>query len=123
MLARPPGCSHRSGSMSTGQPGRLHHAMNAGSRSANCGIATCLIRAIDMVELSSTGLWPCRPLPTTVVHYDERYETIHGQVCEQMAFVDGGFYNPGEDNPLDLPDIDCTPESIGALLFTGRRIR
>ena len=60
---------------------------------------------------------------TTVVHYDKRYETIHGQVCEQMAFVDGGFYNPGEDNPLDLPEIDCTPESIGAFLFTGRRIR
>ena len=24
---------------------------------------------------------------TTVVHYDKRYETIHGQVCEQMAVV------------------------------------
>ena len=28
----------------------------------NCGIATCLNRAIDMAELSSAGLWPCRPL-------------------------------------------------------------
>ena len=30
MLARPPDCTHRCGSMSAGQPGRLLHAMNLG---------------------------------------------------------------------------------------------
>jgi hypothetical protein len=29
----------------------------------NCGIATCLNRAIDMAGLSPAGLQPCRPLP------------------------------------------------------------
>ena len=62
MLARPPDCTYRNGSMATGQPGRLHHAMNSGLPSKNCGIATCMNRAICMAELSSAGLWPCRPL-------------------------------------------------------------
>ena len=34
MLISPSDCTYRSGSMSTGQTGRLHHAMNAGFRSA-----------------------------------------------------------------------------------------
>jgi len=33
----------------------------------NCGIATCLNRAIDMAELPSAGLRPCRPLPYSLL--------------------------------------------------------
>ena len=61
-LARPPGCSHRCGPVATGRPGRLHHAMVMGLPSMNCGIATCLNRAIGMAGLSPAGLQPCRPL-------------------------------------------------------------
>ena len=62
MLARPPDCAYRCSSESTGQPGRLHHAMNLGLPPRNCGIATCLNRAIGTAGLSPAGLWPCRPL-------------------------------------------------------------
>jgi hypothetical protein len=46
----------------TGQPGRLHHAMNVWLPNTNCGIATCPTRATDTIGLSPTRLWPCRPL-------------------------------------------------------------
>jgi hypothetical protein len=63
ILARPPGCTHRCGSMSTGQPGRLHHAMNMRLPVMNRGIATCLNRATGTAGLSPAGSRPCRPLP------------------------------------------------------------
>ena len=64
ILARPPGCTHRYGSVSIGQLGRLHHAMNMWLPYMNCGIATCLYRAIDTTGLSPAGLRPCRLLPS-----------------------------------------------------------
>lgn len=63
ILARPPDCTHRCGSKSTGQPGRLHHAMKMWLPITNCGIASCPTRAIDTAGLSPAGLRPCRPLP------------------------------------------------------------
>ena len=67
ILARPPGCTHRCGSMSTGRPGRLHHAMNMRLPVMNRGIATCLNRATDTAGLSPAGRRPCRPLPKSVL--------------------------------------------------------
>ena len=61
-LARPPDCSYRRGSESSGQPGRLHHAMNVWLPTTNCGIATCLNRAIGTTGLSPVRLRPSRPL-------------------------------------------------------------
>ena len=46
-----------------GWPGRLHHATNMRLPAMPCGIATCLNRAIDMSELSSARLQPCRLPP------------------------------------------------------------
>ena len=63
ILARPPGCTHRCGSVSTGRPGRLRHAMNMWLPNMNRGIATRLYRAIGAAGLSPAGLRPCRPLP------------------------------------------------------------
>ena len=65
ILARPPGCTYRWGSMTPGQPGRLHHAMNMRLPSMNRGIATRLNRAIGAAGLPPAGLWPYRPLPAT----------------------------------------------------------
>ena len=61
-LARPPGCSHRRASRDSGRPGLIHHAELGQLPAPSSGIATCLIRAIDMVGLSPTRLQPCRPL-------------------------------------------------------------
>ena len=63
ILARPPGCTHRCGTLPTGQPGRIHHAMNMRLPVMNRGIATRLNRAIDAAGLSPAGLWSYRPLP------------------------------------------------------------
>jgi hypothetical protein len=53
-LARPPDRSHRS--PQTGRPGRLHHASPKGLPTLGCGIATCLIWAIDMAGLAPASL-------------------------------------------------------------------
>ena len=66
ILARPPGCTHRCGSVSTGRPGRLRHAMNMWLPNMNRGIATRLYRAIGATGLSPAGLRPCRPLPLSL---------------------------------------------------------
>jgi len=64
ILARPPGCTHLWKTIRfPGRPGRLHHAMNVGLPSTNCGIATHLNRAIDVTGLSPARLQPCRLLP------------------------------------------------------------
>ena len=62
ILTRPPGCSYRCGSVSTGQPGRLHHAYLGWLPAPSCGIATCPTRATDTAGLTPAGLWPRRPL-------------------------------------------------------------
>src|SRR4029453_6936666 len=61
-LARPPGCSYRRSAKSSGQPGRLRHAMPVWLPITDCGIATCLNRAIDTTGLSPARLGPFRPL-------------------------------------------------------------
>jgi len=62
ILASPPDCTHRKRLKSLRRPGRLHHAMLMGLPTMNCGIATCLNRAIDMAGLPPAGIWPFRPL-------------------------------------------------------------
>jgi hypothetical protein len=52
--------------MASGRPGRLHHAMDMRLPYMNCGITTCLNRAIGMTGLSPARLRPCRPLPRPV---------------------------------------------------------
>jgi hypothetical protein len=47
----------------SGQLGRLHHAWPGQLPVSSCGIATCLIRAIDMTGLSPVGLQSYRLLP------------------------------------------------------------
>jgi len=59
-LARPPDCTDRDANV--GPPGQIHHAYPVQLPAAGCGIATCPSWAIDMVGLSPTRLWPCRPL-------------------------------------------------------------
>jgi hypothetical protein len=59
-LARPPDRSHRN--PQTGRPGRLHHASPQGLPASGCGIATCLIWAIDMAGLAPARWQPCRLL-------------------------------------------------------------
>jgi hypothetical protein len=59
-LARPPDRSHRS--PPTGRPGRLHHASPKRLPALGCGIATCLIWAIDMAGLAPARWQPCRLL-------------------------------------------------------------
>jgi len=59
-LARPPDRSHRS--PQTGRPGRLHHASPEGLPASGCGIATCLIWAIDIAGLAPARWQPCRLL-------------------------------------------------------------
>jgi hypothetical protein len=59
-LARPPDRSHRS--PQTGRPGRLRHASPKGLPTLGCGIATCLIWAIDMAGLAPARWQPCRLL-------------------------------------------------------------
>jgi hypothetical protein len=61
-LARPPGCSYRRSTPSSGQPGRIRHAMPMWLPNTDCGIATCLNRAIDTTGLSPARLRPFRPL-------------------------------------------------------------
>ena len=61
-LARPPGRTHRRGSVSPGRPGRLHHAPLGWLPAPSCGIATCPTRATDTAGLSPAGLQPCRLL-------------------------------------------------------------
>ena len=63
-LARPPDCSYRRSSKSSGQPGRVRHAKNVWLPNTNCGIATCLNRAIGTTGLSPARLRPSRPLHT-----------------------------------------------------------
>src|SRR5881409_3000772 len=48
--------------MSSGQPGRLQHAKNVWLPTTNCGIATCLNRAIGTTGLAPVRLRPSRPL-------------------------------------------------------------
>src|SRR5712692_2896572 len=48
--------------MSSGQPGRLHHAKNVWLPTTHCGIATCLNRAIGTTGLAPVRLRPSRPL-------------------------------------------------------------
>jgi len=59
-LARPPDRSHRS--LTTGWPGRLHHASPGWLPRPGCGIATCPKRALDRAGLSPAGWQPCRLL-------------------------------------------------------------
>jgi len=66
-VVRPPGCTHRGDSKTSGLPSRLHHAMNVWLPYTNCGIATYPNRAIGMAGLSPARLRPCRPLPKTPV--------------------------------------------------------
>ena len=80
MLARPPDCTHRCGSMTSGQPGRLRHAMNMWLPNMSCGIATCLNRAIGMAGLSPAGLQPCRLLPRSVREPLDSYGSSHPAV-------------------------------------------
>jgi hypothetical protein len=61
-LARPPGCSHRSGA-AAGRPGRSHHASPGRLPGPGCGVATCSTRTISMAGLSPAGSQPCRLLP------------------------------------------------------------
>ena len=65
-VARPPDRTHR-GIYLAGRPGRLHHATNMRLPAMPCGIATCLNRAINMAELSSARLQPCRLPPDPYV--------------------------------------------------------
>ncbi len=51
-LARPAGCTHRRGSMSTGRLGRLHDAMNMRLPNMNRGVTRCLNRATGTAGLS-----------------------------------------------------------------------
>jgi hypothetical protein len=46
----------------TGQPGRVRHASPQGLPTSGCGIATCLIWAIDMAGLPPARWQPCRLL-------------------------------------------------------------
>jgi hypothetical protein len=50
-LAGPPGCTHRCGTMPTGQPGRLHHASPGWLPAPGCGITTCPTRATDTLGI------------------------------------------------------------------------
>jgi hypothetical protein len=61
-LARPPGCSYRRSTGSSGQPGRVRHAKNVWLPTTHCGIATCLNRAIGTTGLTPVRLRPSRPL-------------------------------------------------------------
>jgi hypothetical protein len=61
-LARPPGCSYRRGAKSSGQPGRVRHAKHVWLPTTNCGIATCLNRAMGTTGLAPVRLRPSRPL-------------------------------------------------------------
>jgi len=63
-LARPPGCSHRSGKLTARRPGRSHHASPGRLPGPGCGVATCSTRTISMAGLSPAGSQPCRLLPT-----------------------------------------------------------
>jgi hypothetical protein len=59
MLARPPGCTYRIHRWAAG-PFTPRNGPEVTLR--NCGIATCLNRAIGTAGLSPAGLRPCRPL-------------------------------------------------------------
>ncbi len=61
-LARPPDCTDRWG-LSPRAAGPFTPRNEPEVTLRNCGIATCLNRAIDMTGLAPAGLWPCRPLP------------------------------------------------------------
>jgi hypothetical protein len=61
-LARPPGCSYRRSTKSSGQPGRVRHAKNVWLPTTRCGIATCLNWAIGTTGLAPVRLRPFRPL-------------------------------------------------------------
>ena len=52
--------------ISSGQPGRLHHASPGWLPISSCGITTCLNRATGTTGLSPAGLQPCRPLQISV---------------------------------------------------------
>ena len=52
--------------MSSGQPGRLHHASAGWLPIPRCGIAMCLNRATGTTGLSPAGLQPCRLLQIPV---------------------------------------------------------
>jgi len=62
---------------------------------------------------------------TTVIHFDRHFREIHGLVCEQDIFFPPGEFDPGQHDPRDLPDIECTAETPGVVIFpfTGKRIR
>ena len=62
-LAWPPGCAHRTTSVGRGRPGRIHHAKPRPLPVRDCGIATCLNRAIGTAGLAPAGSQPCRLLP------------------------------------------------------------
>jgi hypothetical protein len=47
----------------------------------NCGIATCLHRAMDTAGLSPAGLWPCRPLHKSL--HKQRISVFSG--CVHVA--------------------------------------
>ena len=47
--------------------------MNMWLPTMNCGIATCLNRAIDMTGLSPAGLQPCRLLPRSILCQEDAY--------------------------------------------------
>jgi hypothetical protein len=63
-LARPPDCSHRSGTLAAGRPGRSHHASPGRLPGPRCGVATRPTRTIGTAGLSPAGSRPCRLLPT-----------------------------------------------------------
>ena len=66
-LARPPGCSHRSGKLTARRPGRSHHASPGRLPGPGCGVATCSTRTISMAGLSPAGSQPCRLLPRSLM--------------------------------------------------------
>ena len=73
-LARPPDRSHRS--LTTGRPGRLHHASPGWLPRPGCGIATCPKRATDRAGLSPAGWQPCRlllPALRAPAHFATRF--------------------------------------------------
>ena len=63
ILARPPGCTYRSGDPRPRAAGPFTPRNGPTVTRRNCGIATCLNRAIGTAGLSPAGLRPCRPLP------------------------------------------------------------
>jgi hypothetical protein len=74
--ARPPGGASRRRSTSSGQPGRVRHAMPVWGPHTHGGLATCLTRAIDTAGRSPARLKPFRPLHASVCSAGETHDTF-----------------------------------------------